>query len=111
MKSEIDATSEVIQTARGPVEFSKKGQAPFILAFHGAPGSHDGYSGEFDFWLNNGFGVIAPSRPGYGRTPLDNGKTYADSVDTMAALLDELKIDNVVVMGVSAGGPTAYTFA
>ena len=70
--------SELAQTARGPVEYSKVGQAPWILALHGSPGMHDGVTNFFNRWVENGFGVIAPSRPGYGRTPLDNGRKYAD---------------------------------
>ena len=108
MVKKIGSTSEIAQTARGPVEYSKKGNAPYILAIHGAPGSHDGYAGFFDYWLDNGFGVICPSRPGYGRTPVDNGRTFADAADTIAALLDALNVESVVVHGVSAGGCTAY---
>ena len=61
----------------------------------------------YDRWLEYGFGVIAPSRPGYGRTPLEIGKTHAESADCYAALLDVLKVDKVVVTGISAGGPSA----
>ena len=72
------------------MEYSIKGQAPYLLALHGTPGIHDGMSGYCDPWLEHGFGVIAPSRPGYGRTPIENGRTYEDQADTLAALLDEL---------------------
>ena len=47
--------------------------------------------------------MIAPSRPGYGRTPLSSGKTHEEAADLMAALLDELKIDD------SANTCTVYT--
>ena len=61
--------------------------------------------------MDKGFGVIAPSRCGYGRTPFDNGKTYAEQADVYAALLDTLGVDHVVTIGVSAGGPAALQFA
>ena len=64
--------------------------------------------GLFDDWLDNGFGVICPSRPGYGRTPLGKEKTSAEAADQIAALLDTLKIEKVVASGISGGGPAAY---
>ena len=72
---------------------------------------HDGLFGVFDRWLEHGFGVIAPSRPGYGRTPLEIAETSAESADCYAALLDVIKIDKVVTVGISAGGPSAIQFA
>jgi len=45
------------------------------------------------------------------RTPLESGKTAAEAADLMAALLDKLNIDRVIVHGTSGGGPTAYSFA
>ena len=108
---ELISKSDIAQTARGPVEYSKKGNAPYILALHGTPGTHDGACCWFDNWVENGFGVITPSRPGYGRTPIDHGRTSAEAADTLAALLDTLAIDQVVMFGVSGGGPTAIEFA
>ena len=64
-----------------------------------------------DICLPFGFGVIAPSRPGYGRTPGKEDRTTADCADTFAALLDELKVDQVIVVCASGGGPTAMRFA
>ena len=65
----MNATSILVETAFGPVEYSKQGQAPYILLMHGSPGIHDGMAKMGAECLDYGFGVIAPSRPGYGRTP------------------------------------------
>lgn len=71
---ELERASEVVETARGPVELARRGQAPFVLLFHGGPGGHDqGFAA--DALLRAGFGVLAPSRPGYLRTPLESGRT------------------------------------
>lgn len=93
------------------MEYSLKGEAPYILCLNGTPHTHDGLLGCFDKWFHKGFGVIAPSRPGYGNTPFELGNKYADSAVCFAALLDTLKIDQVVVFGISGGGPAAIHFA
>ena len=79
------------------------------MLLHGTPGCHDGLSGVADDWLKEGFGVLAPSRPGYGRTPLVN--SYAEQAHVLAALLDALQIDKVVPLCVSGGGPAGIQFA
>ena len=82
-----------------------------MLCFHGTPGIHDGHSNYFNYLTDAGIGVITPSRPGYGRTPLSSGKSHEEAADLMAALLDELNIEKVVVYGISGGGPTTLNFA
>lgn len=106
----LERASEVVETARGPVELARRGQAPFVLLFHGGPGGHDqGFAA--DALLRAGFGVLAPSRPGYLRTPLESGRTWPEQADAMAALLDALGVDRCSPYGVSAGGPAAISFA
>ena len=68
-----DRASEVAVTPLGDVEYSIKGKAPYVMCLHGTPGCHDGIVGDFDKWLDHGFGVIAPSRPNYGRSRLNSG--------------------------------------
>ena len=68
----------MIDTPHGPVEVFVKGDAPYVLAFFGSPSVHDGAYGLFDEFHEAGFGIISPSRPGYGRTPLSSGKTYKE---------------------------------
>jgi pimeloyl-ACP methyl ester carboxylesterase len=56
--------------------------------------------------------VIAITRPGYGGTPLlENNVTFKQQSDVVAALLDYLYIQKVVIYGISGGGPTAMWFA
>ena len=93
------------------MEVFVKGEAPFMLCFFGTPSVHDGVYGIFDEYYENGFGIISPSRPGYGRTPLSSGKKYTDQPDLYAAILDKLGVDKVVVHSVSGGGPALYYFA
>ena len=63
----------------GEVEYCIKGEAPYVLVLHGTPGMHDGMLGYYDYWLELGFGVISPSRSGYGRTEIK--ETHAECAD------------------------------
>jgi len=79
---------------------------PVILMSHGSPGGYDivePVPGEFR--------TLAPSRPGYLRTPLELGLTPEEQAHVFAALLDHLAIDEVIVFVVSAGGPAGLSFA
>lgn len=108
--AELESTAEVIETKRGPVEFSRRGVSPYIVLFHGGPGGHD-QSFAVDPLVEAGFGSLTPSRPGYLRTPLATGRTFEEQADAIAFLLDALAIDQVAAYGVSAGGPCAVQFA
>ena len=108
--AELEGGSEVVETARGPVELARRGEPPFVLLLHGGPGGHD-QAFPADPLHRAGYGVLAPSRPGYLRTPLATGRTYEEQADAFAALLDSLGIDRVAAYGLSAGGPCAIQFA
>jgi len=108
--AELESAGEVVETERGPVEFSRRGASPYVVLFHGGPGGHDqGFAA--DPLVEAGFGSITPSRPGYLRTPLSAGRTFEEQADAIAALLDALEIDQVAAYGLSAGGPCAIQFA
>ena len=62
-------------------------------------------------FAENGFRVIAPSRPGYLGTPLRTGRTWGQQADAHAALLDVLGINRVAVIAASGGGPSTYELA
>ena len=36
----MSSDAEVVETARGPVEFQRRGEAPYVLVLHGTPGGH-----------------------------------------------------------------------
>jgi pimeloyl-ACP methyl ester carboxylesterase len=99
-------------TPLGPVEYDLAGTAgPVVLSVHAGLGGADQGRLFADWLRGDGFRVLSPSRPGYLGTPLDAGRTVEEQADLLAALLDELAIDRVGVLAVSAGGPVAYTFA
>lgn len=102
----IKTGSKILDTAAGPMEYQQIGNnGPVLLLLHGTPGGYD------QAIPIKGMRVLAPSRPGYLRTPLDTGRTPQEQADAYAALMDSLGIDQVIVMGASGGGPSAIAFA
>jgi pimeloyl-ACP methyl ester carboxylesterase len=101
--------SQVVETGRGPVEYASVGEGPAVLVLHGGGGGYD--QGALFAWPEWGLRFIAPSRPGYLRTPLWVGHTFEEQADALAAMLNVLEIDQVAVLGMSAGGPPALYFA
>ncbi|MBQ1025507.1 alpha/beta fold hydrolase [Micromonospora sp. C95] len=98
-------------TDLGPVEYDLSGDdGPVVLSVHAGLGGAD-QGRLFANWLHDEFRILSPSRPGYLGTPLRSGRTLAEQADLLAALLDELDIEQVGVFAVSAGSPVAYTFA
>ena len=91
--------SQIAETSRGPVEFTKTGTGPVILHLHGgATGCDQTLALSWDLH-EAGFAILTPSRPGYLRTPLATGATPEEAADAVAALLDLLGIGSVCVMG------------
>lgn len=65
-----------------------------------------------EFLVQAGFRVIAPSRPGFLNTPLNEAnKTPNDQANLHAALMDKLGIEKFSVVCWSGGGPSSYTLA
>jgi pimeloyl-ACP methyl ester carboxylesterase len=64
-----------------------------------------------EMWVNEGFSLLAISRPGYLRTPLNTGETFEEQADAIEALLDTLGISKVAILAASAGGPIGLHFA
>lgn len=100
-----------VHTARGPVEYVQEGSGPAVLCIHGAMGGYDQSLTLGRTIGQPGYRYIGVSRPGYLGTPIRCGTTAQDQADLHAALLDALKIDSAIVMGISGGGPSGMHFA
>ena len=61
--------NHVAQTTRGPVEYRIVGQGPVILVLGGGHTNCDSSLGHEQFFLHQGYQLLIPSRPGYGKTP------------------------------------------
>jgi 2-hydroxy-6-oxonona-2,4-dienedioate hydrolase len=105
------AKSSVVQTAKGDIEYAREGSGPAALVIHGAGGGFDQGLYLAHEMLGEGYDVIAPSRFGYLRTPVPTDASHKAQAEAHAALLDKLGVDDTIVMGVSAGAPSAIEFA
>ncbi|GAA4965353.1 alpha/beta hydrolase [Nonomuraea thailandensis] len=96
----------------GPVEYRLEGDGPrTVVVFHGGHMRAGLALGE-EIYADADCAVLAPSRPGYGRTPLTTGTTAAGFADVTAELCRVLGIERLAaVVGISAGGRTALSMA
>jgi pimeloyl-ACP methyl ester carboxylesterase len=100
-----------VETAAGPVQVAQTGAGPPILIIHGAGGGFDQALAAGRLCFGESYHVIAPSRFGYLGSPVPQDASLEAQADTYASLLDTLDIERVVVMGISAGGPSTLHFA
>ncbi len=108
----LHAASRVADTPMGAIEHAEFGprERISVLLFHGSPGGFD-QTLLADDVTTYGHQLIGWSRPGYLRTPLSVGRTFAEQADAAAALLDAIGESSAVAHGVSGGGPSALEFA
>jgi pimeloyl-ACP methyl ester carboxylesterase len=107
----LQTAARTVETACGTVEFAEFGSGPAVLVIHGAFGGFDQAAVIADTAGIPGYRYLCPSRPGYLGTPLSTGRSPAEQADALAALLDELGIQDAAVIAVSAGGPVGIHFA
>lgn len=103
--------SSIMITDEGTIEYAIKGEGEPVLMIHGAGGGYDQGLLLADYLLPENCKVIAISRFGYLNTPLQEGATSDNQAALYKALIDELGIENVHVIGVSDGGPSALKFS
>jgi pimeloyl-ACP methyl ester carboxylesterase len=88
-------------------EYGKPDGAP-VFYFHGIPGSRIDNRITADAIAAAGLRLIAPDRPGFGRSSAEPGRrSYAGWVEDVESLARLLDIDRFAVVAYSAGGPYA----
>ncbi|MFZ9919710.1 MAG: alpha/beta fold hydrolase [Terrimicrobiaceae bacterium] len=108
---DLETRSEVVELPSGKMEFAVRGEGPPVLVFHSAPGGYDQGLALAGFLPDAGFQIIAPSRPGYLRTPLAVGASPEAQAVVAAELLDHLDISKTSIIGFGWGGSAAIEFA
>ncbi len=105
-KVEIDDTKiHYIQTG--------KSDAPTLVFIHGSPGSWDAYKAYLiDSTLLSKFRIIAPDRPGFGKSNFRRSASLAEQSSMLNQVLQ--KMDNgkpITLIGHSYGGPLIVKMA
>jgi non-heme chloroperoxidase len=95
-----------ITTKDGAKTFYKDwGEGQPILFIHGWPLNSDAWDEQLHFFATNGYRAVALDRRGHGRSTQtlygNDMDTYADD---LAALIKELDLKNVILVGHSTGG-------
>ena len=103
--------SDVIRTSIGPIEYAIAGNGEPVVVVHGAGGGYDQGLLVSEAWIGGDYRRIAVSRFGYLRSPLPDEPSHSLQADIIAELLDSLEIEEVAIMGISAGGPSTIQFA
>lgn len=107
----VSETSEKYMTQYGEIEYGVEGEGTPVLLIHGAGGGYDQGLLMGRTFLGEGYKFISVSRFGYLGSPLVEDATVEKQVMMYMELLDYLDVDQVIVFGVSAGGPSAAQFA
>lgn len=109
-RSRLQTGSQLYKTSVGEIEAALIGHGSSVLISHGSGGGYD-----MGLWLaqfiGGQFQYVAPSRFGYLRAPVPSNPAPEAQADAYAALLDTLNINSVIIIGLSAGGPSALQFA
>jgi pimeloyl-ACP methyl ester carboxylesterase len=107
----ISRGSQVMPSPFGQIEFATAGEGGPVLVIHGAGGGFDQVVSAANQLIAAGFQVIAPSRFGYLRSSSPTDPSPQNQAAAYATLLDALKIQNIPVIGISAGALSALHFA
>jgi pimeloyl-ACP methyl ester carboxylesterase len=100
----------VVSTPWGAVEYAETGSGAPVLVVHGI--YHNCVGGLLSVRdLFRDRRVVAPSRFGYLGSSMPPNATPAAQADAFAALLDTLDIDQIDVIGLSAGATSALQLA
>jgi pimeloyl-ACP methyl ester carboxylesterase len=97
-------------TAVGLYDYGDPAGAP-VFAFHGVPSCGAGFDWAHEPARARGLHLLAPDRPGVGRSSGPALGQVGDYPDRIALLADTLGIDHFAVLGYSGGGPYAVACA
>lgn len=78
---------------------------PTIVFIHGWPLSHEMWENQVGYFADRGYRSVAYDRRGFGKSSKPwGGYDYDTFADDLKAVIDELSLNNVVLIGFSMGG-------
>jgi len=89
------------------LELNGPDEGPVIVFHHGTPGASAPLPAHVQAAATRGHRFVTTSRPGYGVSTRQPGRSVADVAADTAAVLDHLGVDSCLTMGWSGGGPHA----
>jgi pimeloyl-ACP methyl ester carboxylesterase len=99
------------KTADGRIAYGDEGQGPPLVLLHAFPLDSAMWRPQVEA-LRATYRVLTPDMPGFGGSAPFAGPPSIDTMaDAVAGLLDELRIERVVLAGLSMGGYAALAFA
>lgn len=99
-------TTNFIESAPGVHIFYRDyGSGKPVILIHGWPMSNEMWEYQIETLVQNNFRVIAYDRRGFGRSsqPWD-GYDYDTMTDDLKAIIDQLGLENITLVGFSMGG-------
>lgn len=92
--------------------YREQGRGPrTVLFLHGVGSDADAWAPQLAHFAAAGWRAMAWNMPGYGGSAALPNPGFEALADALAALLDELKVDRVDLVGHSYGGMVAQEFA
>jgi pimeloyl-ACP methyl ester carboxylesterase len=92
------------------MEFGAEDGVP-VFGFHGTPGSRFMFRLAHEPAKRMGIRIIAPDRPGFGRSTFQRNRSLAHWAEDVRFLAGKLHLERFGVAGISGGGPYAVACA
>lgn len=105
---QVSVRTTIVQTPDGRdllVESAGDPSGRTLLFFNGTPTSRKLFQDMVDEGNARDAHLICYDRPGYGGSTPNPGRTVADSVRDVSAIVNHFDIDQMAVWGISGGGP------
>src|SRR5690348_14085265 len=97
--------STITVTDGATIYYKDWGKGPVVTFSHGWPLNSDAWDGQMLFLAQNGFRVVAHDRRGHGRSSqASSGNDMDTYADDLAALIEELDLKEITLVGHSTGG-------